>query len=78
MNDQDELLKVLKSIDFWLGAIASSGQRLVQMEAMKQGIPCKWHDPTIEPWPTKAKHGETAELREILIGVPKHQRAKAD
>ena len=76
MND-DELLKSLHSIDFWLGAIASNLQLANRLKAKEMGINCVWWDPTVEPWPKTQKHKDKAEVTEILVGIPRQNRAKA-
>lgn len=75
MKDYEEkVLRHLESIDFWLGAIASNQQMANRLKAKELGVECVWHDPSIDPWPSTAKHGETAILEKFLIGVPRHQR----
>lgn len=74
----DDLLKTLKGIEFFLGAISSQLATLTTMLAADRGIPVTYWDPTIEPWPVRS-HGEKADLSNGLkIGVPRQQRAKQD
>lgn len=75
MAKKDETLATLKSIDFWLGAIASNLSKLTQMEAKKRGIKLVWHDPNIAPWPA-VKHGQPVDLSVLRVGLPPHMRAK--
>jgi hypothetical protein len=74
----EDLAARLKSIDFWLGAIASNLQVLVRLEAKKQGIEVLWHDPSVEPWPQNPEHGKPAIITKLYAGIPREMRAKKE
>ncbi len=74
---EEKLLDVLERIAKFLGAIDSQMTLQTRMMAADRGIPIKWHDPSIEPWPAStAVHGGDVEpIKDIKLGLPYHLRA---
>lgn len=76
MDDEDR--KILKSINFYLGAIANQLAKQNLLKAHEMGIPVVYWDPTVEPWPNQ-KHGEAVDITQGLKqGIPKEQRKVQD
>lgn len=75
---EERRVVALERIALHLGAIDSCVTKVVQMMAADRNIPCRHHDPSIEPWEKvfRAEHGKRTRLREILIGMPYKMRRK--
>ncbi len=80
MNDTDakELLKTLKSIEWFLGSIDSMLTMQLRISAQSAGISVEWKDKSLAPKAAFAgQHGETVPpVTKIKIGMPRDARSR--
>lgn len=65
---------VYERIEWLTGAMETHSGLQMRIEAKGAKIELIWWDPSIEPFPTSAEHGEPVNLNKIYCGLPPRLR----